>query len=116
MTSQTSERLKYGSWGVVLGAVVAMVIGFTWGGWVTESTADEMSEDALAAARSAICVAQFMNAPDHEAQLQAFQDTESWKRNKFVEEGGWDNMPGESEADRSVARACAEGIAVLTVE
>ena len=90
-----------------------MVIGFTWGGWVTASTADEMSTEAVLATRSAICVAQFMKAPDHQAQLKAFNDTDSWKRREFVEEGGWDKMPGEENARGYMSRACADGIDVL---
>lgn len=113
MTSQTTAQLKYGAFGIGIGAVVAMVIGFSWGGWVTASTADEMSEEAVLASRSAICVAQFMKAPNHEAMLQEFKDTDSWKRREFVEQGGWDKMPGDENARRFVSRACADGIEAL---
>lgn len=113
MTNERKGQLKYGGWGVVLGAVIAMLLGFTWGGWMTTSTADEMSTEAVLAARSAICVAQFMKAPDHEEQLNAFRDTESWKRREFVEKGGWDKMPGEEHPRGHVSNACAKGIEVL---
>ena len=113
MTSQTSAQLKYGGWGVAIGAVIAMVLGFTWGGWVTAGTADKMSQEAMLATRSAICVAQFMKAPDHEEQLKALKAIDSWKRGEFVEQGGWDKMPGEETARGFVSRACADGIEVL---
>ena len=113
MTSQRSAQLKYGGWGVAIGAVVAMIIGFTWGGWVTASTADKLSGEAVLATRSAICVAQFMKAPNHAEQLKAFQETDSWKRREFVEKGGWDKMPGEEAARGYVSRACADGVEVL---
>ncbi len=113
MTNETSAKLKFGGWGIVVGAVIAMIIGFTWGGWVTGSTSKEKSDAAVLASRSAICVAQFMKAPNHEDQLKALQATDSWKRSEFVEKGGWDKMPGETTANVSVSRACADGIEVL---
>jgi alpha/beta superfamily hydrolase len=113
MKSETAAQLKYGGWGVAIGAVIAMVIGFTWGGWVTGSTSQERSDEAVLASRAAICVAQFMKAPDHEEQLKAFGATDSWKRREFVEKGGWDKMPGEETARGFVSRACADGIDVL---
>ena len=113
MSSQRAVQLKYGGWGVAIGAVVAMVLGFTWGGWVTASTADKMSAEAVLASRSAICVAQFMKSPDYDAQLKVFQETDSWKRREFVEKGGWDKMPGEETARGYVSAACADGIEVL---
>ena len=116
MTNQRSTQLKFGGWGLALGAVAAMIIGFSWGGWVTASTADKMSGEAVLASRSAICVAQFMKAPNHDAQLKAFKETDSWKRNEFVEKGGWDKMPGEETARGFVSRACADGIAVLVAK
>jgi alpha/beta superfamily hydrolase len=105
--------MKYGGWGIAIGALVAMVIGFTWGGWVTAGTAREKTDEAVLASRSAICVAQFMKGPDHEANLKAFQDTDSWKRRDFVEKGGWDKMPGQETANGFVSRACADGIELL---
>jgi hypothetical protein len=113
MTNETSALLKHGGWGIAIGAVIAMVIGFTWGGWVTGSTSKERSAEAVLASRAAICVAQFMKAPNHEAQLKAFKETDSWKRGEFVEKGGWDKMPGEQEAKGSVSRACSDGIEML---
>jgi hypothetical protein len=113
MKNQTAGQLKYGGWGVAVGAVVAMLLGFTWGGWVTANTASKMSNEAVLAHRSTICVAQFMEAPDHVAQLKAFGAVESWKRREFVENGGWDKMPGEETARGFVSGSCANGIEAL---
>jgi len=113
MTKERTAIVKNGSWGVVIGAVVAMVIGFTWGGWVTANTADKMSDEAVLASHSAICVAQFMMAPDYEAQLKVFKDTESWKRREVIEKGGYDKMPGEENARGYVSNACVDGIEVV---
>jgi len=113
MHHETKAKLTHGGWGAVLGALVAMIIGFSWGGWVTGGTATKMSDAAVVASRSAICVAQFMKAPDREDQLKAFRELNSYKRSDFVRKGGWDKMPGEDSARGVVNRACADGIEEL---
>ena len=32
MKPETEGKIKYGVWGLVVGAVIAMIIGFAWGG------------------------------------------------------------------------------------
>ena len=38
MKPETEGKLKYGGLGLVCGAVIAMIIGFAWGGWTTSDT------------------------------------------------------------------------------
>ena len=33
MTPVTTAKVKYGVWGLICGAIIAMIIGFAWGGW-----------------------------------------------------------------------------------
>ena len=106
-------KAKFGVWGLVIGAVVVMTIGFAWGGWVTQSTAQKMTDEAVLANQAAICVAQFMKQPNHEAKLKEIEKVDSWKRYEFIEKGGWDRMPGQEKAGSLVAQACAKGIDVL---
>ena len=113
MKPETQLKLKYGFWGIVGGAVIAMIVGFNWGGWSTSSTTDKMSEDAVLASRAAICVAQFMNDPNHETKLKEFEAMSTYKRPEFIESGGWDQMPGQEKADWGVASSCVAGIEVL---
>jgi hypothetical protein len=80
MTPVTAGKVKYGVWGLICGAVIAMIIGFAWGGWTTERTTQRMGEEAVLAARAAICVAQFMKDPNHEEQLQALGKLISYQR------------------------------------
>jgi hypothetical protein len=113
MKPETEGKIKYGVWGVVVGAVIAMIIGFAWGGWTTSSTTKTMTEEAVLASQAAICVAQFMKDPNHEEKLKEFEKISSWKRAEFIEKGGWDKMPGQEKADYAVARACADGLELL---
>jgi hypothetical protein len=32
MTPVTAAKVKYGVWGLIVGAVIVMIIGFAWGG------------------------------------------------------------------------------------
>jgi hypothetical protein len=113
MTPVTAGKVKYGVWGLICGAVIAMIIGFAWGGWTTERTTQRMGEEAVLAARAAICVAQFMKEPNHEEQLEALGKLIAYQRGPFIEKGGWNKMPGEEQASPMVARACADGLEVL---
>jgi hypothetical protein len=113
MKQETSVKVKYGAWGLIVGATVAMIVGFGWGGWVTGGTANGKADQALLASRAAICVAQFMGAPNHDQELKAFEELDPWKRSALIEKGGWDKMPGQGEASDAVAEACARGIEIL---
>jgi hypothetical protein len=113
MTPATAGKVKFGVWGLICGAVIAMIIGFAWGGWTTRGTTQQMGEAAVLAARAAICVAQFMKEPNHQEKLQELGKVSSWQRSTFIEKGGWDKMPGEEKAGYAIARACAEGLEVL---
>jgi hypothetical protein len=114
MQPVTTAKVKYGIWGFIIGPIIAIIIGFVWGGWTTMDTAQTMSDEAVLASRAAICVAQFMKQPNHEEKLKEFVDKEgSWSKTNFIEIGGWDKMPGQAEAGDTVAQACVKGIALL---
>ena len=112
MTPVTAAKVKYGVWGLIGGAIIAMIVGFAWGD-ATSGTTTRMGDESVLAARAAICVAQFMKQPNPQEQLQAFEKVDTYRRSTFIEQGGWDKMPGEEQASPPVARACANGLEVL---
>jgi len=113
MKPENAGKIKYGGWGLVCGAVIAMIIGFVWGGWSTAATTQKISDEAVLASQAAICVAQFMKQPNHEEKLKELGDISSYQRSNFIEKGGWDKMPGQEKAGYFVARACADGLDLL---
>ena len=113
MKPVTAGKVKYGVWGLICGAIMAMIIGFGWGGWTTAGTTQKMTDEAVLASQSAICVAQFMKQPNHEEKLKELGAIDYWKRAEFIAKAGWDKMPGQENADSSVAEACAKGLDVL---
>jgi len=113
MKPETTGKLKFGGWGLVLGAVIAMIIGFSWGGWVTAGTVKTENNEAVVASQAAICVAQFMTAPNSQEKLKEFEELDSWKRADFIKEGGWAIMPGQETGNYAVSKACANGLQLL---
>jgi hypothetical protein len=116
MQPVSAAKVKYGIWGLIIGAVIAMIVGFAWGGWRTSGSAQTMTTEALLASRAAICVAQFMKQPNHEEKLKEFIEISSWNRAGFIEKGGWDKMPGQEEASSAVAGACTDGLELLAAK
>ncbi len=111
---ETGGKIKFGVWGLICGAIIAMIIGFAWGGWTTGGTSRQRTEEAVLATRAAICVAQFIKDPNYKENLKALKAVDSYERSTFIEKGGWDKMPGEQKANSTVSRACADGLEYLT--
>jgi hypothetical protein len=99
--------------GIAIGAVASMVIGFSWGGWVTSGTADKLAAErantAVLAALTPICVEKFLQNSDAKANLAVLQKISSnWEQGQYLEKGGWATRPGGTSSDYQLARACAE--------
>ena len=115
MNQEKKERIKTGVWGAICGAVITMIIGFAWGGWVLGSNSLNMAEGMAQAAvvdrLVPICVAQFNQDPQRDAKFRELSDlNSSWKRDQYIRAQGWATMPFENKPDRLVADKCAEQI------
>ena len=95
MTPVTAGKVKYGVWGLICGAIIATILGFAWGGWTTSGTTQRMGEEAVLAARAAICVAQFMKDPNHQEHLQALREISSYQRVPSLKKGAGIKCPGK---------------------
>ena len=104
--------LKPAVWGVIIGSVSTMIVGFSWMGWVRGGTAERMAmertEAAVVVALTPSCVSRFMQQPHAAAKLKELQATDSWKQREVVEAGGWATSIGEQAPNSGVANACAE--------
>jgi hypothetical protein len=112
------DALKRLLQGAIAGAVVAMIIGFNWGGWTLGSTvekvAKERADTAVVAALAPICVDQFRQAANASANLTDLNKISyAWDRGTSIEKGGWAIMPGSEKADSAVAKFCAETLGSL---
>jgi hypothetical protein len=119
---QASKAVLF--WACAGSVIVATIVGFSWGGWVTGGSAAKMAEKSAAEARqelaAVVCVDRFMAAPDVGVQLTALKDIESpYAQGKFVEDGGWAIIvPASSPTDykarsdqREAAGLCAAALA-----
>lgn len=104
--------LKPALLGATAGAVALALFGFSGGGWMTSGAAAKMAEnearDQLVAAMTPVCVTQAEKDPQQVVKMAKIQDTVSYKRHNAVMDTGWATMPGSTEADREIARACLE--------
>lgn len=111
----TPDWLKPGLKGAVVGAAALAIVGFTWGGWVTGGTAKKMAADQarleVVTALVPICIAQSSQDPQVAETLAQLKDASSYKRSDMLMKAGWATMPGTSEPDRNVAKACVEKLA-----
>ena len=98
-------------WACVASAVLTMIVGFTWGGWVTggtaRTTAENTAHEAVVKRLAPICVVLSGQDPAKAVKLVAMKDESTWQRGEYIGKQGWATMPGEQEPDRRVAEACA---------
>ena len=99
--------------GIAIGAVASIVIGFSWGDWMTDSTANrlaaERADTAVVAALTPVCVEKFLQNSDAQANLVAIKKIPSnSEQGEYVRKGGWATLPGATSTDYRLARECAE--------
>ena len=99
-------------WCCILSAIATIVVGFTWGGWMTSGSAAAMADSAAANAQAklaaAICTAQFNHGTDAAVRLAALNKLDHWDRADFIKKGGWASLPGMTNPVSGAADLCAE--------
>jgi hypothetical protein len=124
---QASKTVLF--WACAGSVIAATIVGFSWGGWTTGGSAQEMAENSAAQARqelaAVVCVDRFMAAPDVGVQLTALKELErSYQQGKFVADGGWAIIvPARSPTDyttrtddRKAAGLCAQELAKREIQ
>jgi hypothetical protein len=94
------------------GCIVAtVIIGFTWGGWVTGGAAERMASQGATAARAdlaaTLCVSRFATGPDAVVNLASLKASDSWTRSDLIEKGGWATLAGTDKPVSGAADLCA---------
>ena len=99
-------------WACAACIIATLVIGFTWGGWVTGSTAQRMAAQAATEARADlaadVCVSRFQTGSDSVANLAALKASDSWNQSEYIEKGGWATLAGIKEPIDGAAALCAQ--------
>ena len=98
-------------YGAATGAVALAIIGFSWGGWVTAGSAQELAANQsatdVAAALTPYCVLQSTTNVNRVAVMADFNEASSYSRRSVVEKAGWATPLGADAANRDLAQACA---------
>jgi hypothetical protein len=107
------EKYSYGLWGVAAGAAALAIVGFTWGGWVTDSKAEasakQRADAAVVTVMTPICIQRFQGTTNAVANLvELKQNNYSWTRRDYVAKGGWASIG--KDANIALADACAEAL------
>lgn len=112
----TPEWLKPGTYGALIGAALVGIVGFTWGGWVTGSTAQEramaMSHDDVVTAMVPVCLDMARTDPDRAAKIESIRDASTYQRRDALMDAGWATPPGTEDPDRDIAQACLASLDV----
>lgn len=104
--------IQPGLWGVVVGAILLAVVGFNWGGWTTQATAEKMAlnqaNTAVVTALTPFCVALAQADDNTMAKLEELAAiTSASQRRTFVANAGWATMPGQASPSNALATSCA---------
>lgn len=109
------QWIKPTVWGVVVGSVATMILGFSYGGWTTSATAvrlaKQQADAAVTAALVPVCLAQAKTDRAVLKKMSALTAlTSSYDQGDFVTKTGWATTPGSAEPNRDVAEACAAAL------
>jgi len=110
--------------GAVAGAVVLTIIGFNWGGWVTEGTASKMTQEASNSAVAAAltphciarsvadaaltphCIARSVADPASADIIAAIEKASTWQKRTIIEKAGWATPLGSEKPSWELAESC----------
>ena len=111
--SEIKEMIKPLLYGAIGGAILTIIIGFAWGGWVTGGTAQERIDEAVLPLAAEICANNFKADPNFEKNLAALKKEDAWRRDENIEKGKWSVMTGDDTSKSGVAGACVEKLSDL---
>ncbi len=107
-----ASTLKGVAWGIAIGFVVTLFVGFKWGGWYTTSGAQEFAKNtadtAVQTALAPVCAAEFMRLPDAQAQLVVLKKKEGYYRGEMI--GKLIKIPGQGELSSDLSSTCADKV------
>ncbi len=108
------EWTKPGIYGAMGGAIAVSILGFTWGGWITNGSAQTMAQDLAAdevtLAMVPVCLNISAADPERTEKLVVLKDLSGFRQRNAMMETGWATAPGSDAPDRDLADACLSGL------
>ncbi|MGH6774615.1 hypothetical protein [Brucella tritici] len=107
--------LKPALGGASVGAIAAIAIGFSLGGWVTQGTSERLiasnMTDGIALALTPYCLEKSKNDPAVVNILADFKAAPAYSRRTFIEKTGWATPLGAQQPNTALATACGNELA-----
>ena len=101
--------------GLALGGALTAFVGFSYGGWVSSSKADELAvaqtKIGVGEALAPYCVAAAKADPTYGSLLEALKAGNSYDRTAIVTKAGWATPMGATAPNPALATACQELLA-----
>lgn len=96
--------------GAGTGAVVLAIVGFSWGGWLTGASAQDLaatqSSEAVAAALTPYCILKAQSDPNRVAIMQELKAASSYQKQSVIREAGWATPLGQETPNTLLSRSC----------
>ncbi len=96
--------------GAGAGAAALAIVGFNWGGWMTSSSAQELSakasRTAVTSALVPYCIQKSKSDPQADNVFAKLKAANSFQRQSIIEKTGWATPPGADKPNVFLAQAC----------
>lgn len=96
--------------GAAVGAIALAFVGFSWGGWMTGGSAQDMATKQSAANIATVltpyCVERSQSDVNAVAVMAELNAATSYGRRAVVEKAGWATPLGDEKPNTALAQAC----------
>lgn len=101
--------------GALVGAIAAIAVGFSAGGWITQGTSERLiasnMSDGVAIALTPYCLEKSRNDPAVVNILAEFKAAPAYSRRSLIEKSGWATPLGTEQPNTALATACGNELA-----
>lgn len=109
------EWVKPAVSGALIGAVAAIAVGFSYGGWITGGTSQRLiasnMSDGVAIALTPYCLEKSKSDPAAINILAEFKAAPIYSRRSLIEKTGWATPLGTELPNAALATACGNELA-----
>ncbi|GLU27412.1 MULTISPECIES: hypothetical protein [Brucella/Ochrobactrum group] len=101
--------------GAIVGAIATIVVGFTFGGWVTGGTSERLiassMSEGVAVALTPYCLERSKNDPEAVKVMAEYKAAPAYSRRMLIEKSGWATPLGAEQPNAALAAACGNELA-----
>lgn len=110
------EWTKPSVYGALVGAIAVSTLGFSWGGWTTSSSAQDMADsfaaEQVTLAMVPVCLGLSKADAERGQILATLRESSGFQRRNAMMETGWATLPGTDAPSRDLADACLAELAL----